>query len=199
MLLDIVDNLPRLRLSSSQFRVILWLLKQCKVKNVPSFDAFRKVQSNLRTVAGSKPTPHKSSLGNVFFTNNVRDTVARVSLCCLQHHSPLTFLYWIQDFANPEVAKHLVFYPEETEGPISEAWQAERRKEFDPSQCTPMYVSGLRHFYIDEACKLVDARIVIPIAWIKWSGKLCANCRLVLTEGNVSTCAWWLVWWLKEW
>ena len=33
-----------------------------------------------------------------------------------------------QDFANPEVAKHLNFYPEEVEGsnPISEVWQAEQ-------------------------------------------------------------------------
>ncbi|KAJ7195227.1 hypothetical protein GGX14DRAFT_404142 [Mycena pura] len=52
MLLDIIDNLPRLRLSTSHFKIILWLLKQCHVRNVPSYNAFRKLQTGLEEVTG---------------------------------------------------------------------------------------------------------------------------------------------------
>ena len=78
MLLDIVDNLPRLRLSSSQFKIILWLLKQCCVPEVPSYDSFRKLQNSLRTTCGSEPTSETSSLGNKFSVNDVQTSVAKV-------------------------------------------------------------------------------------------------------------------------
>ena len=79
MLLDIIDNLPRLRLSSSQLKIILWLLKECKVKGVPSYNSFRKLQEQLRQVCGSEPRPYVSSAGNRFFVNDVHESVARVS------------------------------------------------------------------------------------------------------------------------
>lgn len=78
MLLDILDNLPRLRMSSSQFKVILWLLRELHVKNVPSFNAFRKMQKGLRKTCGSEPEMHTSSLGNIFYVNDVRRSVAKV-------------------------------------------------------------------------------------------------------------------------
>jgi hypothetical protein len=78
MLLDIVNNLPQLRLSSSQFKIILWLLKQCRVPEVPSYDSFRKLQNSLRTTCGSEPTPQTSSLGNEFSVDDVRKSVAKV-------------------------------------------------------------------------------------------------------------------------
>ncbi|KAJ7439792.1 hypothetical protein FB451DRAFT_1191987, partial [Mycena latifolia] len=46
--LDILDNLPRLRLSSSQFKMILWMMKECGAKDVPSFNAFRSMQKHIR-------------------------------------------------------------------------------------------------------------------------------------------------------
>jgi hypothetical protein len=77
------------------------------------------------------------------------------------------------------VVKHLQFYPEETTGPISEVWQASRWKEFKPSERTPMYASGLKHFYIDEVAKLRDGQLVLPHAWIRRDGGLCADCHLI--------------------
>ncbi|KAK7461423.1 hypothetical protein VKT23_008601 [Stygiomarasmius scandens] len=59
------------------------------------------------------------------------------------------------------------FYPEETDGPISEVWQAERWKEFDPSDLTPMYSSNGKQFYVDEVAMLEDSRVAIPRMWIK--------------------------------
>ncbi|KAF7339456.1 hypothetical protein MSAN_02159900 [Mycena sanguinolenta] len=89
------------------------------------------------------------------------------------------------DFANPEVSKHLQFYPEETTGPVSEVWQAERWKEFKPSELTPMYACGPRQFYIDEVAILKNGWLVIPTAWIKREGALCADCVQVMpAEGG---------------
>jgi hypothetical protein len=71
MLLDIIDNLPRLRMSSSQFKFILWLLKECCVKDVLSYNSFWKLQTKLRNACGIHPTAHTSSIGNIFYVNDV--------------------------------------------------------------------------------------------------------------------------------
>ncbi|KAK0436128.1 hypothetical protein EV421DRAFT_1892448 [Armillaria borealis] len=108
MLLDIIDNLPRLWLSTSQIRIFLWMLRELGIHNM----------------CGSEPVACKSSTGNVFYVNDLRDSIAR-------------------DMSNPEVTKHLQFYPEDTEGgPVSEVWQANRWKEFDPSELTPINSSA---------------------------------------------------------
>lgn len=78
MLLDVIDNLPRLRLSTNQFKVILWLLKECHVKDVPSLGLLRKVQARLNKLSGTEPTPYTSTLGNLFYVNDIRDSIARV-------------------------------------------------------------------------------------------------------------------------
>ncbi|TRM61676.1 hypothetical protein BD626DRAFT_375148, partial [Schizophyllum amplum] len=161
MLLDIIDNLPRLRMSSNQFQIILWLLKECGVKRVPSYDKFRKTQQSVSRMCGTSNTEeHKSTLGNRFFTNNIS-----VAL----------------DFANPEVAKHLNFYPEDCgDGPISEVWQAKRWTEFRADELTPMYSrSGAKQFFIEELCQLEDGSYVIPHLWITKKKKLCAECSNV--------------------
>jgi hypothetical protein len=71
------------------------------------------------------------------------------------------------------------FYPEETDGPISEVWQAGRWKEFSPSELTPMFARGLQHFYIDEVCQLGNGLFVMPLTWIKRGGEICADCRVI--------------------
>jgi hypothetical protein len=73
------------------------------------------------------------------------------------------------------------------DGPISEAWQATRWKEFKPSERTPMYARGLKHFYIDEVCRLNNGQLVLPLAWIKRDGKLSADCLLVTITMEVSS------------
>lgn len=92
--------------------------------------------------------------------NDIRESVAR-------------------DFANPEISKHLHLYPEETTGPISEVWQAERWKEFKPSELTPMFSRGLRQFYIDELAQLTNGQFIIPRDWVIRNGELTAKCSPV--------------------
>ena len=85
-MLDIVDNLPRLRMSSNLFRMVLWVLKESGLSNVPSYEAFRKMQTDLQKRCGSEPTECKSSLGNIFYMNDIQETVAWVCYLDLRWH-----------------------------------------------------------------------------------------------------------------
>ncbi|KAL1758460.1 hypothetical protein FB107DRAFT_271880 [Schizophyllum commune] len=163
MLLDIIDNLPRLRMSSNQLRIILWLLKECGVGQVPSYDKFRETQKAVNETCGATATEaHESSLGNRFFTNNIAQSISL-------------------DFANPEVACHMNFYPEDCgDGPIEEVWQAARWKEFSPEELTPMYSRGSKRFFIEELCQLDDGTFVVPHNWIMREKKLHADCSEVV-------------------
>ncbi|THV03142.1 hypothetical protein K435DRAFT_652024 [Dendrothele bispora CBS 962.96] len=167
MLLDIIDNMPRLRLLTNHFKIILWLLENAGVKNVPSKDVFRKMQKELRNMCGSEPMECTSSVGNHFYMNDPRESIKR-------------------QFANPQVAPHINLYPEETEGPISEVWQADRWHEFDPEDLTPMYLHNGKQFYINEVSMLQDNRLVIPLLWVKRHGEMYADCHIidVLSDGT---------------
>lgn len=48
------------------------------MKNTPSNDRFRKMQLELKVLCGSEPKAHTSSLGNIFYVNDMRDSIARV-------------------------------------------------------------------------------------------------------------------------
>lgn len=80
MLLDILDNLSRLRLSGNLLRMVFWILKECGVPGVPSYEAFRKMQSDLCNKCGTEPTLGQSMLGNIFYVNNLQESIARVRL-----------------------------------------------------------------------------------------------------------------------
>ncbi|KAJ7807184.1 hypothetical protein B0H14DRAFT_3152637 [Mycena olivaceomarginata] len=108
-LLDTLDNLPRLRVSSSLMRVFLWVLKE--------------------------------------------------------------------DWANPSTRKHIHVYPEIPEdGVIREVWHAQKwRKDMDLDILSPMYDSGVSHYYVNEVSRLSNGNLVIPIRWIKFRGGIYAD------------------------
>ncbi|KAF8804944.1 hypothetical protein BYT27DRAFT_7047775, partial [Phlegmacium glaucopus] len=64
--LDILDNLPRMRLSSSQLKMVLWVMRECGAKDVPSFKAFRSMQKHVRDLCGMTIRSSTSDLGNLF-------------------------------------------------------------------------------------------------------------------------------------
>ncbi|KAJ7204988.1 hypothetical protein GGX14DRAFT_368317 [Mycena pura] len=165
MYLDIVDNLPRCRFTGAQLSLILHLLKCVGAKNVPSLKAFRKLQNTLQTQFQNI----NSALGNIFYINDVRDTIAR-------------------DLANPAVASKMQLYPEEVDGRISETWQADRWKEYSPSLLTPMYSTGLKRFWIEELACLRDGRFAVPSAWIVRNGVLTADARVVTRSADSNVC-----------
>jgi len=74
-----MDNLPRLRMSTAHFRLMLWMMREAGVMNVPSYHAFRQMQKTLQVSTGSEPKPFTSSLGNHFYVNDPREAVKRVS------------------------------------------------------------------------------------------------------------------------
>ncbi|KAK0463305.1 hypothetical protein IW261DRAFT_1554190 [Armillaria novae-zelandiae] len=146
--------------------IFLWLLHELGLCNVPSYDAFCDIQKTLRDKCGNEPIPYKSTAGNIFYVNDIRQSISR-------------------DFSNPEIAKHLQFYPEDTGGnTISEVWQANQWKEFDPSDLTPMFSRGHHQFYINEVTQLHDGRMVLPWNLIKYKNELCSDCSVVSISPN---------------
>jgi hypothetical protein len=78
-LLDVLDSLPRLRMSSSMLQMVLWLLKKCHIPNVPSLWQFRKMQEQMREMHKAKPVRVKSAFGTAFSVNDPRQSIAQVS------------------------------------------------------------------------------------------------------------------------
>ncbi|KAJ7753276.1 hypothetical protein B0H16DRAFT_1459575 [Mycena metata] len=182
--LDILDNLPRLRLSSSQLKMILWIMKECGAKDVPSFNAFRAMQTHIRKTTGVRTEPHKSDLGNLFYVNDIRDLIAKASFSLTLN---LHLLIFKQDFANPEVAPYIQKYPEDVAGgPISEIWQVKDGKWHDIhlDALTPSILIGHHRYYIHKVAELSDGRWVIPALWIVSKGVTFADCRLVKKDAD---------------
>ncbi|KAH8112205.1 hypothetical protein DFH11DRAFT_1545899 [Phellopilus nigrolimitatus] len=162
-LLDVLDNLPRLRMSDAQLRILLWVMKEVGCQDVPSFYTLRKVQNNLRSKLAVPTMEFKSSLGNVFYTNDICESIAK-------------------DFSNPLVAEHMVFYPEEGDMPISEIWQCSRWKELPLHLHSPMYAKQNTHFYVNELAQLRNGTLVIPIMWFTNMGVVYAHALMVKKE-----------------
>lgn len=78
-LLDMIDNLPRLRLSDAHMRLILFVLKHGKASEVPSFSALRKQQDKLSVSMGIQTRLFRTVSGNIFFMNDLGMTLAMVS------------------------------------------------------------------------------------------------------------------------
>ncbi|KAF7375527.1 hypothetical protein MSAN_00440900 [Mycena sanguinolenta] len=163
MLLDIMDNLPRCRFTGDQISLILHFATKLGVANMPLLKGFRKIQQNLQSNYGKKPEKSISHPGNVFYMNDIQDTLAA-------------------DMANPLIAPHLHFYPEETQGPVSETFQAERWMEYTPLQLTPMYSRGVKRWWIEEVGQLRDGRYVLLHTWIVWNGVLTTVSIVTRTE-----------------
>jgi hypothetical protein len=159
MLLDILDNLPRCRFTSAQMSLILHFAKCMGAANVPSLKGLRKTQKELQAGCGYQPVKVVSSLGNIFYMNDIREVIAR-------------------DLSNPLVAAHLQFYVEESSC-VSEMYQAERFMEYTPEQLTPMFSKGHKHFWIEELAQLSDKTFIIPHTWIIRDGVLTTDASIV--------------------
>lgn len=79
-ILDTIDSLPRLRISDSLMKIILWAMKESGASNVPSFSALRKSQEKLRSDSSIKTHRFESPLGNLFWMNDPVAIVAKVPI-----------------------------------------------------------------------------------------------------------------------
>ncbi|XP_006459860.1 hypothetical protein AGABI2DRAFT_149834 [Agaricus bisporus var. bisporus H97] len=168
-LLDIIDTLPRLRISGSIMKTIIWLLRECGVENIPSYKKFRDMQENLRKDAGISTIQWKSPQGNTFSFN---DPIALVA----------------NDWTNPLVAPHLRIYPSiPKDGLVSKVWHASKwRRDVDHRFLSPMYANRDQHFYINELARLTSGQFVIPIQWLmnKKDNSVYADMWIVYIDEN---------------
>ncbi|KAF7773552.1 hypothetical protein Agabi119p4_5719 [Agaricus bisporus var. burnettii] len=153
--LDLLDHLPRLRLSDDQLKAVIWVMKQSGTRNVPSFYCLRKVQEKI---SSSFFTPEKyiSIKGTEFWMNNPIESLR---------------LEW----ANPNFRKHIKIYPEITER-VGEFWQAKKYvSEVPDDQLTPMWAnwteSPHRHFFIKELARLCTGEMIVPLRWVVYDGE----------------------------
>ncbi|KZV92613.1 hypothetical protein EXIGLDRAFT_749574 [Exidia glandulosa HHB12029] len=109
--IDLLDNLPRLRMSDAQLRMVLWTMSQCGARDVPSLWKLRKWQGKLQDSCPTETLSHRSTMGNIFYSNNICGTIAMESS---------------QDFAKPSVAKLMRHYPEISSQGVSEVRHADR-------------------------------------------------------------------------
>ncbi|SJL16233.1 uncharacterized protein ARMOST_19753 [Armillaria ostoyae] len=138
--LDILDNLPRLRFSSSQMKMILWVMCEWCVKDVPAFSALREMQKHMWKLCGVRVLSSTSDLGNLFHSTSVCDLVSR-------------------DFSNPQTAANLHMYPEDIgNGAISEFWQVLNGcwLELPQDKLVPSVLHKQKRFYIHEIVELAD-------------------------------------------
>ena len=79
-ILDLLDNLPRLRLSNDHLKVVIWALRELGVKGVPSLSKFRTTQEAIQKVSGIHTDAKRSPGGDVFHQNRTADLIALVCL-----------------------------------------------------------------------------------------------------------------------
>ncbi|THU79421.1 hypothetical protein K435DRAFT_875476 [Dendrothele bispora CBS 962.96] len=158
-MLDLLDNLPRLRLSDEHLKAIIWVMRECGTPNVPTFSALRKAQSDLMEKFQLQSIHHVSPMGNHFFMN---------------HPAKLIALDW----SNPLVRKHMHLYPEVAPA-VSETWQAEKwLNELQLDELSPMWADWKslskrhRHFYIHELAQTLVGDFVVLQRWVMVNGEV---------------------------
>lgn len=78
-ILDLLDSMPRLRLSGALMKSILWALRELDVPDVPSLRQLRSTQKALAQKIHISPSRHNSALGNIFYQNSLEALLALVS------------------------------------------------------------------------------------------------------------------------
>ncbi|KAJ3924864.1 MAG: hypothetical protein NXY57DRAFT_968859 [Lentinula lateritia] len=155
-MIDLLDKQPRQRLSDPQLKSILWVMRECGCKDVPTFTQVRNKQTEIAHELDIPSEHHTSSLGNHFYMN---------------HPAKLFALDW----ANPLVRPHMQLYPE-VSGPIRESWQAAKwTTEVDLDELSPMWADWKytphRQYYVKELAQLEDSTYVVPLRWITVNGE----------------------------
>ena len=79
-LLDMLDNLPRLRLSGEHMKAIIFAMKEAGVPDVPSLETLRRTQKKLRSQYSVPSTRRESSRGNIYYVNDICSQVAKVNI-----------------------------------------------------------------------------------------------------------------------
>ncbi|KAI0071057.1 hypothetical protein K474DRAFT_1566504, partial [Panus rudis PR-1116 ss-1] len=161
-LLDMLDNLPRLRLSDEHLKMFIWVLKELEVAGVPSFFALRKKQAEIKANMKVKSTHHVSAMKNEFYVNSVAQSIRL-------------------DLENPLVRQHMKLYPDQNMKvrevmdarklfpKVEELWQTDL--DLLPQMWADLKHSPYRHYYIREPAQLNDGSYVAPLRWYTQENK----------------------------
>ncbi|RDB16192.1 hypothetical protein Hypma_003108 [Hypsizygus marmoreus] len=146
-ILDILRHVPRCAFSRKQNETIHWAMLALGVSDLPSDRVMDDIDRALQDLCGIESLRYKGALGHVYYSNDMAGIIA-------------------QEMANPNVRKHLHFYPEDAGDHLSEAWQATRwRDELDSRLTTPMVRVHGQDFYTDEISLLRNGACM-PRRWI---------------------------------
>jgi hypothetical protein len=186
-LLDVLDNMPHLRLSDDHMKSVLWLLKALNVPDTPSLYALRKTQKRFAVDMDIQPHEHTSALGDTFSAVSPEDLLALVSGCFVEFK-------WLpdssQDWANPHVRNLMQVYPEITSS-ISESWQTGKWCDEVPlEELSPMWAdwdnSPDRHFYVNEVACTKAGKYIFPKRWVIFNKQECVEAHPVRFSERVS-------------
>jgi hypothetical protein len=78
-LLDLLDNIPRLRLSTEHLKLIMWIMEEAGCPHIPTFSKLRTTQQQLQKVCSVQSHQYHSSQGNVFEMLDIPQLIGRVS------------------------------------------------------------------------------------------------------------------------
>lgn len=93
--------------------------------------------------------------------------------------------------ANPQVRRHLRFYPEDSGKARSEYWQGTHwRDELDPSRLTPMAIIHNLRFFIFEPCLLKNGSACVPVRWFHRGSALFAKAWTLRAERSDNGTSW---------
>lgn len=79
LVLDVLDNMPHLRLSNDHMKSVLWMLRELDVPDTPSLYMLRETQKKLAENMDIQPQEHLSALGQYFHAVAPEDLLALVS------------------------------------------------------------------------------------------------------------------------
>ncbi|KAF8513043.1 hypothetical protein JB92DRAFT_3143549 [Gautieria morchelliformis] len=151
--MDIICNMARSTLSDTHTALIQWLLRVNDVQHVPTLSQLKAIQGSLQNLSGVQNIRGLGSLGHTYYTNDMAHLLA-------------------QEVSNPLVRPHLRFYPEATEGKLSEAFQGSRwLKDMHPALLTPMVRVRGHDYFVFEPAMLCDGSIVMFHRWITMEGQ----------------------------
>ncbi|KAF9002616.1 hypothetical protein BDZ89DRAFT_1169723 [Hymenopellis radicata] len=160
--LDILMHLPRSVFSQRQLDLFLWLLNINNVPDVPSVKSMQRLNAQLQQMCGIDTIEYQGKLGHTYHVNNLAQIIA-------------------QELANPQIRKHLSFYPQDNGPTLGEARQADRWLNEAPEELlTPMARIKTKDFYIHEPALAHDGHnnglVVMPFRWFMGGDELHARC-----------------------
>ena len=140
----ILDNMHRHPISDEVLKGMILACRLLGSHIVPSLDAIKKVRKRLQAASQVEV---KGVLGNLYYANSLSDVVR-------------------QDFANPDIRRHLQLYPRRGFGLstiLDGAWRDDRDRLRAPMVVLP----GRQHVYLREPIVLKDGKLVLTTMWLQ--------------------------------